>query len=314
MMLRSGWKVWGVVLAAGAMLALPGASVFAQQASTRADAEKDPVLKAMLVELDRNQKRLELAGSAKPYFIEFRIDDVVEYSARASFGALTHENEGHTRVARVRVRVGDYKFDNSHAKVENQMAAALQRLGLGGDGMMAIEVIDDDPVGLRYGLWTAADMAYKQALDDLASKQAELKTVQTQPQADSFAAEKPVIDLEPVEHLALDREAWKKNIAEGSGLMLTDAAAKGFAGEIEESTGELSGRVRTEYLVNTEGTVVRKSFSEYRAETVFNAQAPDGMRLERSAPQSGRDADGLGTAEHFRDASLRALTGLDALC
>lgn len=314
MMLWSGWKMWGVVLAAGAILALPGAGVFAQQASTRADAEKDPVLKAMLVELDRNQKRLELAGSAKPYFIEFRIDDVVEYSARASFGALTHENEGHTRVARVRVRVGDYKFDNSHAKVENQMAAALQRLGLGGDGMMAIEVIDDDPVGLRYGLWTAADMAYKQALDDLASKQAELKTVQTQPQADSFAAEKPVIDLEPVEHLALDREAWKKNIAEGSGLVLTDAAAKGFAGEIEESTGELSGRVRTEYLVNTEGTIVRKSFSEYRAETVFNAQAPDGMRLERSAPQSGRDADGLGTAEHFRDASLRALTGLDALC
>jgi predicted Zn-dependent protease len=305
-----------IMFAAAALFpfAIAPAPASAQQPATRAQAEQDPILKAMLVELGRNQKRLQLENSEKPYFIEFRIDDVVEYTARAQYGALTGEHDSHSRVARVRVRVGDYKFDNSHAKVDNQVLLALQRFGFGGDGMIAIEVIDDDPVALRFALWNAADLAYKIALDDFAKKQAELKTVETPPQAGSFAQEKPTINLAPVLHLSLDRDAWKRNIIDGSALPLTDPTVKNFAPQIEESSGELRGRVRTEYLVNSEGAIVRKSFAEYHAEIAFNAQAADGMKLARSYPVNGSAADGLGTAEHFHDGALHALTGLDELC
>lgn len=307
---------FAMVLAAVLSLLLISVSPAAQAqgSGTRAQAEQDPVLKAMLVELGRNQKRLQLQDSEKPYFIEFRIDDVQEYNAKAAFGALTSEHESHSRVAHVRVRVGDYKSDNSHAKEENQILLILQRFGLGGDGMRAVEVIDDDPVALRFSLWTATDSAYKLALDDFAKKQADLKTVQTAPQANSFAQEKPVIELEPALHVELDREAWKQNIAQSSGIVLTDPEAKGFTAEIEESNGEVRGRVRTEYLVNTEGTIVRKSYAEYHAETSFNAQAADGMRMERSYPVSATSADGLGSADRFHSGSLHALTGLDELC
>jgi predicted Zn-dependent protease len=310
------WIPRTIVLAAASFIlfAFGPAAASAQQPATRAQAEQDPILKAMLVELGRNQKRLQLQDSEKPYFIEFRIDDVVEYNAKAEYGALTAEHESHSRVARVRVRVGDYKFDNSHAKVDNQFLLLLQRFGLGGDGMIAIEVIDDDPIALRFSLWTAADTAYKLALDDFAKKQAELKTVQTPPQANSFAQEKPVIVLEPVLHLALDREAWKRNIVESSGIVLTDPTVKTFAAEIEGSNGEVKGRVRTEYLVNTEGAIVRKSYSEYHAETAFTAQAADGMRLERSSPVSAATAEEMGSADHFHAGALHALTGLDELC
>ena len=47
---------------------------------TRADAEKDPVLKAMLDELDRSMSQLQLQGFAKPFFIQYRIEDVEDYS------------------------------------------------------------------------------------------------------------------------------------------------------------------------------------------------------------------------------------------
>jgi predicted Zn-dependent protease len=241
------------------------------------------------------------------------MDDIVEYNAKAEYGALTAEHESHSRIGHVRVRVGDYKFDNSHAKVDNRIASLLQRFGLGGDGMIAIEVIENDPVALRFSLWNAADTAYKLALDDLAKKQAELKTVQTPPEVDSFARGKAVIDLAPVEHLQLDRDAWKRMIIEGSALPLTDPAAKTFAAQIEESRGELRGRVRTEYLVNTEGAIVRKSYGEYHAEVAFSAQAADGMKLARSFPVNGTKADGLGTAEHFQNGVVRALTGLEDL-
>jgi len=309
-------KVFRTALLAAAcslLLSFGPATGRAQQPNTRAQAEEDPILKAMLVELGRNQKRLQLEGSEKPYFIEFRIDDVVEYNAKAEYGALTGEHESHSRLGHVRVRVGDYKFDNSHAKVDNRVAALLQRFGLGGDGMMAIEVIENDPVALRFRLWNAADTAYKLALDDLAKKHAELKTVQTPPEADSFARGKAVIDLAPEEHLQLDRDVWKRMIVEGSALPLTDSAIKTFAAQIEESRGELRGRVRTEYLVNTEGAIVRKSYGEYHAEVAFSAQAADGMKLARSFPVNGTNADGLGTAEHFQNGVLRALTGLEEL-
>jgi predicted Zn-dependent protease len=313
-MSRSIVVSFAALLAAGCFL---GSALCAQPAApaaaTRADAEKDPILKSMLTELDRNQKRLELKDSAKPYFLEFRIDDVFEYSGRAAWGALTGEHETHSRVARVRVRVGDYKFDNSHLKAENQFMAMLQNLGFGGDGMIAIEVLDDDPVALRFALWTAADSAYKMALDDLAKKQAELKSVQTPPEANSFSQEKPVIVLEDAQTLHLDREAWKQNIAAGSGLIFTDPEAQGFAAEIEDATGEIKGWERTAYLVNSEGSIARTASSDYSAEVTFDAQAPDGMRLQRSFPVAGIDSKELGSAEHFQKGVLRALQGLDEL-
>ncbi len=45
-----------------------GASRPATAEATRADAEKDPVLKAMLEELDRSMTRLQLPGFEKPFF------------------------------------------------------------------------------------------------------------------------------------------------------------------------------------------------------------------------------------------------------
>lgn len=292
-------------------------SVGAQQTVAPAAAQNDPILKAMLAELDRNQKRLQLENAQKPYFIEFRIDEVTEYHAGAEYGALTEEHETHSRVAHVRVRVGDYKFDNSHPANEatGQIAALMRMMpNLIGDGMFAIETVDDDPDALRFGLWSASDTAYKRALEDYAKKQAELKTVATPPQVSDFAQEKPFVDLEPVKQLLLDREAWKKAIVEGSGLNRTDPVAKAFAAEVETANGTLQARVRTTYLVNSEGSILRKSYSEYHAEVAFDGQAADGARVGRSAPQNGTTAEGLGDVRHFHDVTLSALKGLDAQC
>jgi TldD protein len=80
---------------------------------TRADAEKDPVLKAMLAELDRNRDQLQLKGFEKPFFIQYRIEDIEDYQTKADFGASVGEEHRHQRLARVTVRVGDYKIDSS---------------------------------------------------------------------------------------------------------------------------------------------------------------------------------------------------------
>ncbi len=126
------------------------ALVSAQAAQpTRADAEKDPVLKAMLQELDRSSNNLQLKGFEKPFFIQYRIEDLSTFDTRAEYGASEGSSRAHQRVARVTVRVGDYKTDSS---------------GQRGDGAVLLTSLDDDPIAIRSALWNATDQAYKNAL------------------------------------------------------------------------------------------------------------------------------------------------------
>ena len=157
--------------------------------STRADAEKDPVLQAMLTELDRSMSQLQLKGFAKPFFIQYRIEEIDDFETKAEFGSTEGSERAHQRVTRVTVRVGDYKTDSSGGR---------------GDGSLELAALDDDPVALRSALWTATDQAYKAALAAYAQKQAALKEVQTPPQADDFSQEKPIISLGPPIALQFD--------------------------------------------------------------------------------------------------------------
>ena len=145
---------------------------------TRADAEKDPILKAMLQELDRSKNDLQLKGFEKPFFIQYRIEDLTTSTPAPSMAPARALRARHQRVARVTVRVGDYKTDSS---------------GQRGDGAVQLTALDDDPIAIRSSLWNATDQAYKNALSSYAQKQAELKNVQTPPQADDFSKQKPVI-------------------------------------------------------------------------------------------------------------------------
>src|SRR5271157_1984115 len=214
----------GVGLMVGCLLA-PRMSI-AQQ--TRADAEKDPLLKAMLEELDRSKSQLQLKDFAKPFFIQYRIEDVDDYETKAEFGASEISQRSHERVARVTVRVGDYKTDSSGGR---------------GDGSMQLAALDDDPIAVRSALWMATDQAYKNALAAYAQKQAELKQVQTPPQADDFSKETPVISLAEPLRLNVDEAAWAARLARETGLYRTDATVKAAQHDLRYSAGSFSAMV-----------------------------------------------------------------------
>jgi TldD protein len=263
---------------------------------TRAEAEKDPVLKAMLEELDRSSSQLELKGFEKPFFIEYRIEDVEDFETRASFGATEGAGRTHVRIARVTVLVGDYKTDSS---------------GFRGDGARELAALDEDPIALRSSLWSATDQAYKAALAAYAQKQAELKQVETPPKSDDFSREKPVIALETPLTLDLDEDAWTTRIAHASGLYRS--AVKEIAHDIEYSSASFHARVTTEWLTNSEGTIVRKSAANYQESFGVGMQAADGMRLDRSRQSSGVTLADLETPEVFEKQAADQIASLGEL-
>jgi predicted Zn-dependent protease len=265
---------------------------------TRADAEKDPILKAMLEELDRSKSQLQLKDFAKPFFIQYRVEDVDDYETKAEYGASEGSDRKHQRVARITVRVGDFKTDSSSGR---------------GDGSAQMEALDDDPIAIRSELWSATDQAYKSALAAYAQKQAELKQVQTPPQADDFSHETPVISLASPLRLKLDEDSWTDRVARDSGLYRTDAAVKDTQRDVRYSVGGFTARTTTTWLVNTDGTIVRKSSGFYQESIAVGAQAADGMSLDRSYVTAGVSLVDLDAPNVFEKHALdliRSLTDL----
>ncbi len=263
---------------------------------------QDPLLKAMQTELSREKSLLLLPGMQRPYFIEYRLDDINSYEAIASYGALTREEANHQRVLRVTVRVGDYTLDSSSSR---------------GDGVVELapneDNTKDNSQALRYALWTATDAAYKNALRAYSAKQAALKQFQSDQTQHDFAEAKPIVQLSPVVTLDLDRNEWKRRIIEASGLFASDPEVKPFAQHVEYSIVNIRALALNRYLVNTEGTAVRQGYTGYNAAVSVGGQAPDGMRLSRDNGPVTVTARELESAAAFHKRAIDDLKSFEEL-
>jgi predicted Zn-dependent protease len=258
---------------------------------------KDPLLLAMQQELDR-EKNLLLPGMQRPYFVEYRLDDITSYEAVANYGALTQEASNHQRVVRVTVRIGDYALDSSTSR---------------GDGTVELAPTDDNPLALQYALWTATDSAYKNALRAYSAKQAALKQFQTVQAQQDFAQAKPVVQVSPLVTLDLDRNEWKHRIIEASGLYASDPDLRPIAEHIQYSICNIRAIALNRYLVNTEGTMIRQGYTGYNGAVSVGGQAADGMRLSRDNGTVATTAKELESASAFRKRAIDDIKSFEEL-
>jgi Predicted Zn-dependent proteases and their inactivated homologs len=272
--------------------------IFSATFSAAQQQSSDPMLRAMQAELGREKADLLLPGMQRPYFIQYQLDDLTSYEAVANYGALTREESNHQRVVHVTVRVGDYAADSSTSR---------------GDGAIALAPSDNNPEALRYALWTATDMAYKNALQTYAAKQAALKQFQDPQMEHDFAEAKPVVHIAPLVAIDLDRNAWKQHIIDASGLFETAPEVRASAEQVQYSTANVRAVAVNRYLVNTEGTVVRQGYTGYAAGISVGGQAPDGMRLSRDNGTTAADAKEMETWPEFRKRVIADLKSLQAL-
>ncbi len=230
-------------------------------ATARAATGGDPLLEALLTELDRSKAQLKMDQVAAPYYIEYRVNDVDEYQAEAAFGAVRESQRVRYRVLRVVVRIGDYKQDSYY----NQ-----------GMGETNILPLDNDPIALRHQIWLATDEAYKAAGEALTEKQAALKqfSAETNP-VDDFAKAPVVAAVEPTVSLQVDAAAWKKTLEDVTSLYRQYP-------DVQSVSASARFSAVNEYLVNSEGTVTRSGKKTYNVTLNSSAQAADGMRLSRN--------------------------------
>src|SRR5277367_4216294 len=167
-------------------------------------AKGDPLLEALLAELDRSRAQLKMDQVKAPYYIEYRVNDVDDFDSEAAFGALRDTQRTRIRILRVVVRIGDYKQDSYY----NQ-----------GTGSSSILPIDNDPVALRRQIWLITDDAYKSAADAYAEKLSALKqfSAELNP-VDDFAKAPVITSVNPTVALKVDEKAWDKTLQDSSNL------------------------------------------------------------------------------------------------
>ncbi|HXN72611.1 MAG TPA: metallopeptidase TldD-related protein [Candidatus Acidoferrales bacterium] len=264
--------------------------------TTSAATSSDPVISAMREELDRSKAHVKMDNVSAPYYIEYRLSDVEEYTAEATFGALRETQPVHVRSIRVVVRVGDYKQDSYFGP---------------GVGVVELAPLDNDSIALRRQLWNATDRAYKAASEAFASKKALLSQYSAEQPFDDFAKVPPLQSIGPLIKLEFSRDSWKQALEKSTDLFRSDP-------KIQSLSAAIRFRAVNVYFVNTEGTITRQGYAAYSVQLLGETQAADGMRLGRSPfymaataaelPQPAKLQANmekmLGTLKDLRDAPL----------
>ncbi len=286
-MMRSAYKLAPLL----AWLLMGAGILNAQIANGKSAASEDPVLRAMLAELQRSKTQLKLEDTQSPYYVDYRLMDVDQFVAEAAFGALRTSMRTRIRMLRIVVRVGDYKHDSYFGP---------------GQGVVDVGPLDDDEASLRHQLWLGTDRAYKAAAEAFTAKQAELKKYTVDQPVDDFAHASPVQFTGPLVHLDLAPQPWLTTLEEASALYKTDPA-------VQSLNASLRFIATNRYFVSSEGTVVRSGDSFYQVYVGGYTQAADGMRLDRSHGYQVRLPNELPTKEEVLSRTRQLLTTLKQL-
>ena len=244
-------------------------------------SSSDPVLRAMLEELERSKAKLKLPDVDAPYYIEYRISDVDEFQMDAVFGALRLQSATRVRLLRVVVRVGSYKQDSYYGM---------------GEGLANIAVLDDDIPALRHQLWLNTDRAYKMASEALTQKQAVLKQLNVENPVDDFSKAAPVESVQPLVHIQMDTQSWIETLRAASALYRQDPQLQDFEAALRYSA-------TNRYLVNTEGAIVRDGKALYNIHVGGSTQAADGMHLDQGVGLCGDNAFRASGPRHYSGTS-----------
>ena len=230
--------------------------------------DADPVLRAMKDELARS-RQLRIVSLDAPYFIEYRVEDVSVFSASAMLGALVSTEHELLRVPTVRVRVGDYLFDNTdHMYSDAYTGSRYDPESL---------PIENDYRAFRQVLWLATDRAYKTAEESIARKRSSLKNMNVTEQLPDFSKAPSVQAVEPiVRRSPVDEALWKDRTVKLSAIF------DGYP-TVLSSGVELQTSLASDYVLNSEGTTLRvpEDLAYVRARAV--ALAPDGMTVRDAA-------------------------------
>jgi len=257
----------------------------------------DVILKAMNDEMQRS-KTLRLPGLDAPYYVEYLIEDADMVGISASLGALMSDVHSPLRIQEVKVRVGNYDFDNTDYVFSDAFRGARYdstRLP-----------IDSNYPALRNILWLATDRAFKTAEEGIARKKSALKNLSVPDALPDYTKTDPVRGLLPCPRTPINEALWRKRTIDLSAVFASYP-------DIQSSSVQLSSAQSTSYFVNSEGTEVREPDNESFVRIQAHGQAADGSPVRGVAIIESGDLKDMPTEAELRRATTQVAENVTAL-
>ncbi|MCY3884345.1 MAG: metallopeptidase TldD-related protein [Gammaproteobacteria bacterium] len=235
---------------------------------------EDVIIAALNDELERSKNELQLEDSPKPYFVAYTVFDNTQYSESFFLGTSVRDDQSQARTLRVEVRVGSYELDNrNYAPRANRSSAVTQGLPL-----------TDDYEELRRNIWRATDRAYKNAVQNLASKKTALENRRQEDTLADFSIEEPYRHVSGSE---ADFEAIDLHVVRDPARKLSEVFLN--APEIYTSVVVATAAKRRRVFVNSEGSFHDIYERQCRIRTMAFTQADDGTELQDYSTEYSTD-------------------------
>jgi len=250
-------KLLGNFLLASSLLV---SSLLPAGASTDALNSEDPVLNAMVDEMQRSKNKLRFETHPAPYFAAYYIKEVDEISITSCLGSPADIERSKTRTVLPDIRLGDYDLDSSNPILSRQNSA--DQIG-----------VDDDYTAIRRRLWLHTDRDYKFGVRTLEWKKAFLETNNVPDRLPDLTREEPTVKINEKLPLSADEKALAEEVEKLSRVFASYP-------DLQKSKVTLVVRANTIWHVNSEGGRVRDSERKCFLKFYGTAQAEDGMPID----------------------------------
>ena len=202
------------------------------------------------------------------------------------------------RIPAVRVRVGDYTFDNTNSVFTDYYSGSRY------DSEQM--VIDDDYANLRRDLWLATDRAYKTASEAIGRKQAALKNMTQVEQLPDYWKAPPVEVMLPAARFEVDRKKWTNRVRSLSALFLEYPEVLASAVTFGENNSQ-------RYMVNSEGSRIRVPEPLSTLEIRGQGYSQDGAAVRDAISFLADTPDGLPSESELKQAATQVAANIRSL-
>ncbi len=234
-------------------------------------------------EMLRTMKQLS-KEEITPYYIAYNVTTLKKVNISVRNGKITSSNSDKNRILDIDLRVGDYKFDNTHIIRGNPIQFNFS----GG----AIQLpLDNNINGIQNIIWNATDRRYRAGVERIKKAQTNQAVKVTEEDiSPDFSIEKPTTYTGETKDFEVDIKSWENKLRKISEKfikypwILTNAIY-------------LQTEIQERVFINTEGS--KMSWYETNCRLFVNAstKSDDGMTLPLYRSYFAFTPDGLPTAE-----------------
>ncbi len=262
-------------------------------------AQNAVVLDAATKELDRTMSELKNKPNP-PYYLSFTIYDINSILIKSSDGKIETNNENKTRTLDIDIRVGNYKFDNTHV-------IRGEAFNLGSNRNSYILPLDNNEPAIRNSIWFATDKEYKKAIETYEKAKTNYSVkVQEEDTSADFTPEKPHKFFENVINFNIDKIKWIERLRKLSAILTSEKW-------IMDGNATLDISSKTEYFTNSEGSQIQQSFLMARIYLIAKTKAEDGMDLPLYKTYFAYSPDSLPDEKQMEDDAYKLVNTLNEL-